>query len=136
MKSVVEYVEEDRGYKTKCWIWQRCLSPQGYGAVGRSKGSTAHRYMYEKLVGPVPDGLTLDHLCRVRPCVNPEHLEPVTNAVNSRRGMRAKLKPEQVIQIRAKRVDERLSCAALGREFGVCRETIRQICAGERWAVA
>jgi hypothetical protein len=46
----------------------------------------AHRWSYEYHVGPIPDGLQLDHLCRVRRCVNPWHLEPVTNRVNSQRG--------------------------------------------------
>ena len=48
--------------------------------------SRAHRAIYEEMVGPIPDGLVLDHLCSVRNCVNPEHLEPVTQAENARRG--------------------------------------------------
>lgn len=47
----------------------------------------AHRISYEMLIGPIPSGLQLDHLCRVRHCVNPQHLEPVTNRVNSLRGI-------------------------------------------------
>ncbi|WP_375791707.1 HNH endonuclease signature motif containing protein [Actinoplanes campanulatus] len=49
------------------------------------KAVTAHRYSYESLIGPIPDGLTIDHLCRNRPCINPDHLEPVTQAENNRR---------------------------------------------------
>ena len=51
----------------------------------------AHRFAYEMLVGPIPEGLDLDHLCRVRHCVNPNHLEPVTRSENLRRGIRPRL---------------------------------------------
>lgn len=55
--------------------------------MGPGKYGYAHRIAYELVVGPIPEGLTLDHLCRVRRCVNPEHLEPVTMGENLRRGM-------------------------------------------------
>jgi hypothetical protein len=67
-----------------CWIWTGYVISSGYGQFG--KRTRAHRYVYELLVGPIPDGLILDHLCRVRRCVNPDHLEPVTMAENTRRG--------------------------------------------------
>lgn len=70
-----------------CWRWVGGLGPHGYGkywSEGKTKGQ-AHKMVYEKLVGPVPEGLELDHLCRVRCCVNPDHLEPVTHAENIRR---------------------------------------------------
>lgn len=76
-----------------CWIWQRSRNVEGYGVIyglcpcgeGR-KHFKAHRVVYERLVGPIPDGLVIDHLCRVHPCVNPAHLEAVTIGENSRRG--------------------------------------------------
>ncbi len=74
------YVIEDRGYTTPCWIWRLNLTSAGYGQ---------YRSLYEHHIGPVPDDLELDHLCRVRACVNPGHLEPVTHAENMRRGIRA-----------------------------------------------
>lgn len=66
-----------------CWEWTGYVDRAGYGLV-RFDGSTttAHRAVYRMLVGPVPDGLELDHLCRNRACVNPDHVEPVTHAVN------------------------------------------------------
>ncbi len=72
-----------------CWEWQASTSV-GYGVIGRGRRGEgtvlAHRAMYEQIVGPIPEGLTLDHLCRNRRCVRPGHLEPVTLAENKRRG--------------------------------------------------
>lgn len=75
-----------------CWLWLGALHPTaGYGRIrlaGRGAPTVpAHRVAYELLVGPIPDGLVLDHLCRNRGCVNPAHLEPVTNGENVRRGV-------------------------------------------------
>lgn len=70
-----------------CWLWTASRFPDGYGSFsvnGRARG--AHRVAYELLVGPIPSGLTLDHLCRNPSCVNPTHLEPVTDRENVRRG--------------------------------------------------
>lgn len=72
--------------ETGCWNWQWAQSPRGYGLkwVGRS-GMMAHRWMYLQVKGSIPDGLTLDHLCKNKLCVNPDHLEPVTTQENTRR---------------------------------------------------
>lgn len=80
---------QDRTLKTDtCWLWQGCLNTGGYGQMkDNGKFILVHRYSYERDVGPIPEGLTLDHLCSVRHCVNPTHLEPVTKGENSRRGI-------------------------------------------------
>jgi hypothetical protein len=77
-----------------CWLWTACHTRDGYGAFARRVTAdaplvkrVAHRFAYEVLVGPVPTGLQLDHKCRVRGCVNPAHLEPVTNRENQMRGV-------------------------------------------------
>lgn len=72
-----------------CWLWTGALTRKGYGAIGeggkRGRTLQVHVVAYQLLVGPVPKGLELDHLCRVRNCVKPSHLEPVTHAENLRR---------------------------------------------------
>lgn len=68
-----------------CWLWTASGEPYGqFWLNGKYVG--AHRYAYESLVGPIPEGLTLDHGCLVKRCVRPDHLEPVTGAVNTLRG--------------------------------------------------
>lgn len=73
--------------ETGCWEWSGVLSADGYGRIRvDGKWLLIHRFMYERKVGPIPEGLQLDHLCRVRNCANPEHLEPVTCKENLARG--------------------------------------------------
>ena len=80
-----------------CWEYTGCINPYGYGVIsigrveGRSVARFAHRVSYQEHIGEIPDGLQLDHLCRNRKCVNPEHLEPVTNKENTDRGMCAEV---------------------------------------------
>lgn len=71
-----------------CWLWTGYVMPNGYGQFRWPGGSLAHRYAYETTNGPIPDGLDLDHLCRTRNCVRPDHLDPVPRVVNLLRGAR------------------------------------------------
>ena len=68
----------------ECWEWRAFIRPNGYGQF--NKNEYAHRVSYEEFVGPIPEGLVIDHLCRNRSCINPEHLEPVTQHENLLRG--------------------------------------------------
>lgn len=74
-----------------CWLWAGYKSEHGYGKYcikidGKWRMRYAHRLMYENFIGEIPEGLVIDHLCRVPTCVNPSHLEPVENITNILRG--------------------------------------------------
>jgi len=107
-----------------CWLWTGSSTSGGYGSIGRGRRGEGeiytHRAVYELLVGPIPDGLVLDHLCRVPLCCNPDHLEPVPQAENIARGTR------RLPLTRCKRDHEMTAENTYlnnGRRF--CRECIR-----------
>lgn len=72
-----------------CWIWRGAIGHNGYGVawIGRAKQWRVHRWTYTNAYGPIPGEAEIDHLCRVRACCNPAHLEAVTRAENARRGV-------------------------------------------------
>lgn len=75
------------GTPDECWLWLAPKDKDGYARIRiKSKLIYVHRISYKLLVGPIPDGLTIDHLCRNRACVNPKHLESVTHRTNVLRG--------------------------------------------------
>ncbi len=76
---------------TGCWLWTAQVSPEGYGKFRFAGGQLAHRFAHEVAIGAIPKGLQIDHLCRQRSCVNPEHLDVVTQAENMRRGIKGVL---------------------------------------------
>lgn len=113
--------------ETSCLVWIGSTNSKGYGIVNVGNGvrALAHRVAYEAEYGPIPDGMVLDHLCRVRNCVNPMHLEVVTIAENNRRGRSlSALKPGGVCSNGHRLADE---SAIYTRPNGVkeCRECIR-----------
>lgn len=120
-------------FETSCWVWPFASNRDGYGSVQKNnKSQDAHRFMYELLVGPVPYKSELDHVCKIRLCVNPTHLEPVSHAENCRRGRNSKLSRNDVAKIRT--LAAKMSHGKIARIFGVSRQSISFIMSGERWA--
>lgn len=116
-----------------CWRWTGRIDSAGYGRVRvNMRTAGAHRAIYEELVGPIPEGAELDHLCRNRACVNPDHLEPVTPAENSRRGSGAKLNAIDVAEIRASTEP----VAVLAGWYDVSQTTIYAVLSEKSWANA
>lgn len=76
----------------ECWLWAGMVNSNDYGCIqvkidGKWRSRQAHRIVYEALIGEIPKGLVLDHLCRTPRCVNPDHLDPVTDKENILRGI-------------------------------------------------
>lgn len=129
-KSDIEYIIDS---DTGCWEWQLAKTTAGYAETWNgTRPVYAHRTLYEDQYGPIPPGMQLDHLCRNRGCVNPDHMEPVTNAENSRRGDRTKLTWEQVHEIRSSET----SGKELAAKFGVAPCTISHVRTGRSWVAA
>lgn len=93
--------EVDEGHSTPCWIWQSGVDASGYGVSYRAKilppHFMAHRIAFAAFNGPIPDGYEIDHLCSVRLCCNPAHLEAVTKEENNRRAL-----PRRLLAARAR----------------------------------
>ena len=91
MPAVDRFMNKVKVSDSGCWEWTGALKPNGYGIFAIKKNCiqkvfNAHRWIYEYHRGPIPEGLTIDHLCRNRKCVNPDHLEAVSLKVNLLRG--------------------------------------------------
>ena len=117
----------DRDPETGCWFWLGSLSPKGYGRVSvQYQAYMAHRYVYERYRGKVPEGMELDHLCRVRDCVNPDHLEAVTHQENVARGNAGKTNREKTHCNHGHPFDEQNTGYHKNNRGRYCRECRRQ----------
>lgn len=129
---------EDHGYRSPCKVWQLTITAKGYGLVYdsvRGRMNFAHRVSYERERGALPDGMELDHLCRVRSCVNVEHLECVTRTTNVRRSQRTKLTLADATAVRWAAMTTTLTTRELGEMFGVSKSAVGRIVAGNTWKV-
>jgi hypothetical protein len=126
--------EQDCGYSSPCWMWQGTLTTAGYGQYhftvnGVLHYPMAHRLMWEKANGPIPDGLHIDHLCRNPPCVNPDHLEPVTPRENAYRGNATKVTDEEALEIRRRRAAGE-TAPSIARDYPIGESAVRSIAQG------
>src|SRR3954447_5104965 len=128
-KTRTYYRVEDRGHHTPCWIWAGTLTAKGYA---KRAGVRLHRAMYERKRGPIPPGLEPDHLCKVKACINPDHIEAVTHTVNVRRQDRTILTFEKAETIR-ELLRQGRTPASIAREFGLHRASVYHIRNGTQW---
>lgn len=122
--------------ETGCWVWLGYVSKRtGYSGMMQHNGrpEIAHRAYYKKYRAEIPDGYELDHICRNRRCVNPDHLEPVPSVKNVRRQPVVKLtealadRARQMVRDGATRKD-------VAAQLGVSRSLVSMIASGKRWA--
>ena len=113
---------------TGCWNWIKARQPNGYGCGH----PIAHRMVWEWAYGPVPEGKELDHICRNRSCVNPDHLRIVTRMENAQCGLAAKLTPAEVIYIRELHL-QGLSERKIAKTISKTREMVRHVVIGHTW---
>lgn len=132
-----DYLLEDRGHETECWIWQKGASTLFYGhkwdAVIRRR-VLAHRFYYEERYGSIPSGTELDHRCRVPLCVNPEHLEPVTHKENIRRGAHTKLTAQLADELRERYATGEYTYQQLAKEYGLHPVYVGRVVRRQTWA--
>lgn len=127
MRTATDPVKRFNKYVDKtdsCWVWTGFTRGKGYGGFQLPTGVvSAHRFAYETLVGPIPEGAQIDHVCMNKLCVNPKHLEPVTNEENQYRAYRHR--GHWPIESRE---PAQKSCTICGKEFSTIFYEIHQYC--------
>ncbi len=134
--QVIKQLVDISAGPNECWLWLGSVNKRtGYGKKqfnGRSE--LAHRWVYESLLGPIAKDMVINHLCSNRQCVNPHHLEVVTQADNCRHGAGAKLTKAQVIEIKAAKNDKSWGDGKkLAAKYGVSGALIFDIWNGRAW---
>jgi HNH endonuclease len=132
--SLINRISQKIRKSSECWDWTGYVAKDGYGSVWlKGKPVQAHIAVYSLLIGEVPAGLQLDHLCRNRGCVNPKHLEPVSKKENQRRRIDLRLSLDAVKEIK--------DMYSLGHTqqniatlYGVSQSAVSRVISGEIWA--
>ena len=114
-----------------CWVWHGAIADNGYSKVRfRNKHTSVHRVIYEHYKGKIPKGFQVDHLCKNKLCVNPEHLEAVTPAENTRR---ASKKANLLIVRIIKKLTGKIKQHEISGIFGLHQCHVSRIVSGKRW---
>jgi len=132
-KSGLTYQIEDRGYKTPCWIWQRHINQNGYGMMRDERGvlRSAYKVHYERKYGKPPKGMQLDHLCRQRACVNPDHFEQVTHAVNVARGLSCTITQDLILEVK-RLLSLGMTQIPVAKQLGISQSAVSDIKLGRK----
>lgn len=123
------YIITDCGYETPCWIWRGTTTESGYGHY---ESINAHVYMYKHHGFLIPKGKHLDHMCNITLCVNPAHMQPLTQAENNRKRISNKLTIENIKEIR-RLLRCGYSTTDVAKIFSVTRDHIGDIRRGKAW---
>lgn len=120
--------------QTGCWMWQMAKDKNGYGTMTFEGAKTyAHIVFYEQKYGEVTPNMVLDHTCKTPACVNPDHLEAVSQQINVQRGRSAKINAQDVEKIRASYA-EGVRQIVLADKYGVGQDQISRIISKKRWS--
>jgi hypothetical protein len=130
--STIQYIVDP---VSGCWVWQRHISEDGYGTISttRNPSRKAHKVFFEDRFGPIPSHLEVDHTCKNRACVNPDHLETVTHAENNRRTTNARITYEIADKMRQIRAEQHLHYKVIGAMFGVTDTLVWRVCQNKSW---
>lgn len=133
------YKVEDCGYETPCWVWQLKTSADGYAMVSAGMGRPvpAHHFYYEQRFGPLPPGTNMHHKCENPPCVNPDHLQPLSRGEHTsyhvRNSARSKLTAAKANEIRRLYAAGGVSQDKLARRYGVSQAVVSAVVLRKIW---